>query len=353
LGVSVRYRVLGGTGIEVSTYCLGTMMFGAIGNTDQDDCVRITHAALDAGINFVDTADMYSAGESEEIVGRALRGRREDVVLATKVHFPMGEGPNRGGNSRRWITYEVEQSLRRLGTDWIDLYQIHRPDYTTDIEETLGALTDLVRAGKIRAFGSSSFPAQDVVAAQWAAERRGLQRFRTEQPPYSILARGIETALLPTCQRYGMGVLTWSPLGWGFLTGRYRKDQPVDLTTGRASLNAGRFDPTLPVNQRKLELVEELIEVADGMGVSLPELAIAFPAAHPAVTSVIIGPRTMEQLTSALKGAELTLTDATLDRIDEIVPPGTDVYRADGAWQPPSIADATQRRRPVDERSAG
>ena len=349
----MRYRVLGGTGMQVSAQCLGTMMFGAIGNPDHEDCVRITHAALDAGINFVDTADMYGAGESEEIVGKALRGRRDDVVLATKVHFPMGNGPNRGGNSRRWITYEVEQSLRRLGTDWIDLYQIHRPDHTTDIEETLGALTDLVSAGKIRAFGCSSFPAQEIVAAHWAAERHGLARFRSEQPPYSILARGIESALLPTCQRYGMGVLTWSPLGWGFLTGRYRKGQPVDLTSGRAALNNGRFDPGLPVNARKLELVEELIELATSIGVSLPELALAFPVAHPAVTSVIIGPRTMDQLTSALKAAEVTLDDATLDRIDEIVPPGTDVYRADGAWQPPSIADAGLRRRPVDERAAG
>jgi aryl-alcohol dehydrogenase-like predicted oxidoreductase len=180
-----------------------------------------------------------------------------------------------------------------------------------------------------------------------------LQRFRTEQPPYSILARGIETALLPTCQRYGMGVLTWSPLGWGFLTGRYRKGQPIDLTTGRAAINSARFDPSIPTNARKLELVEELIEVADGIGVSLPELAIAFPTAHPAVTSVIIGPRTMDQLTSALKATDVILDDATLDRIDEIVPPGTDVYRSDGAWQPPSISDAALRRRPLDERSAG
>jgi aryl-alcohol dehydrogenase-like predicted oxidoreductase len=348
----MRYRVLGGTGIEVSAQCLGTMMFGAIGNPDHDDCVRITHAALDAGINFVDTADMYSSGESEEIVGKALRGRREDVVLATKVHFPMGDGPNRGGNSRRWITYEVEQSLRRLGTDWIDLYQIHRPDHSTDIEETLGALTDLVRAGKIRAFGSSSFPAHEIVAAHWAAERHGLSRLRSEQPPYSILARGIESAVLPTCQRYGMGVLTWSPLGWGFLTGRYRKGQPVDLTSGRAALNTGRFDPGLAVNARKLELVEDLVELASSIGVSLPELALAFPVAHPAVTSVIIGPRTMDQLTSALKAAEVTLDDATLDRIDEIVPPGTDIYRADGAWQPPSIAEVALRRRPLPERAA-
>jgi aryl-alcohol dehydrogenase-like predicted oxidoreductase len=347
----LRYRVLGGTGIEVSVHCLGAMMFGAIGNTDHDDCVRIIHTALDAGINFVDTADMYSAGESEEIVGKALQGRRDDVVLATKVHFPFGEGPNRGGNSRRWIVHEVEQSLRRLRTDWIDLYQIHRPDYTTDIEETLSALTDLVRAGKIRAFGSSTFPPADVVEAYHVAERRGLQRFRTEQPPYSLLARGIETSVLPTCARLGMGVLTWSPLASGFLSGRVRKGQ-VDMTAGRAALMPQRFDPSLPVNQRKLEVVEQLLEVADDLGCSLPDLAVAFAAAHPAVTSVIIGPRTMDQLTTTLKGASLVLDDATLDRLDEIVPPGTDLYRADGAWSPPWLTDARQRRRTQDDRAA-
>lgn len=348
----LRYRVLGGTGIEVSVHCLGTMMFGAIGNTDHDDCVRIIHAALDAGINFVDTADMYSSGESEEIVGKALRDRRDDVVLATKVHFPMGDGPNKGGNSRRWIIHEVEQSLRRLRTDWIDLYQIHRPDYTTDIEETLSALTDLVRAGKIRAFGCSSFPPADTVEAYYVAERHGLQRFRTEQPPYSLLARGIERELLPTAARLGMGVLTWSPLAAGFLSGKIRRGQEIDMTTGRAALQPQRFDPALPVTQRKLDAVEELVEVAEGIGVTLPELAVAFAATHPAVTSVITGPRTMDHLTATLKGASLVLDDATLDRIDEIVPPGTDLYRADGAWAPPWITDATMRRRATSDRPA-
>jgi aryl-alcohol dehydrogenase-like predicted oxidoreductase len=349
----VRYRVLGGTGIQVSVHCLGAMMFGAVGNPDHDESVRIIHAALDEGINFVDTADMYSAGESEEIVGKALKGRRDDVVLATKVHFPMGEGPNQGGNSRRWIVKEVEESLRRLNTDWIDLYQVHRPDHTTDVEETLSALTDLVRQGKIRAFGCSTFPAEDIVEAYHVAERRGLQRFRTEQPPYSLLARGIETSVLPVCRRLGMGVLTWSPLAWGFLTGRYRKDRPIDLSAGRPALNRERFDPALPGNASKYEAVERLIELAADLGCSLPELAVAFPTAHPAVTSVIIGPRTMEQLQATLKGASLTLDDATLDRIDEIVPPGTDLYRVDGAWQPPVLTDASARRRPLAERAAG
>jgi aryl-alcohol dehydrogenase-like predicted oxidoreductase len=329
------------------------MMFGSVGNPDHEDCTRIIHAALDQGINFVDTADMYSAGESEEIVGKALQGRRDDVVLATKVHFPMGEGPNRSGNSRRWITRAVEDSLRRLDTDWIDLYQIHRPDPSTDIEETLGALTDLVHQGKIRAFGCSSFPADFIVEAHHVAERRGLQRFRTEQPPYSLLARGIERAVLPACRRYGMGVLTWSPLAFGFLTGKYRKGRPVDTSAGRAALAPERFDPARPENAAKFEAVERFAELADDLGHTLPELAIAFTVAHPAVTSVIVGPRTMEQLDSLIKGVSVTLDDATLDRIDEIVPPGTDTYRADGVWQPEDLTNAALRRRPLPERAAG
>ncbi|MET7966483.1 aldo/keto reductase [Micromonospora sp. NPDC005305] len=348
----MRHRVLGGTGIQVSVHCLGTMMFGAVGNPDHDDCARIVHAALDRGVNFVDTADMYSAGESEVIVGKALRGRRDDVVLATKVHFPMGEGPNRGGNSRRWIVRAVEDSLRRLGTDWIDLYQVHRPDHTTDVEETLAALTDLVRAGKIRAFGCSTFPAEEIVEAQHVAERRALGRFRTEQPPYSILARGIETAVLPVCQRYGMGVLVWSPLASGFLTGRYRQGAAVDLTAGRPARTPARFDPALPGNAAKYAAVEELVALAEEVGCSLPELAVAFTVAHPAVTSTILGPRTLEQLEGLLKGAALALDDAVLDRIDEIVPPGTNLYPPDGVWSPPALTDPSRRRRPPAERAA-
>ncbi|MBB5787723.1 aldo/keto reductase [Jiangella mangrovi] len=353
----MRYRPLGGTGIHVSPYALGTMMFGAIGNPDHEDGARIIHAALDRGINLVDTADMYSGGESEVIVGKALQGRRDDVVLATKVHFPVGDGPrsdgpNRSGNSRRWIMTAVEDSLRRLQTDWIDLYQVHRPDHTTDVEETLSALSDLVHQGKIRAFGCSTFPAEEIVEAHQVAERRGLLRFRTEQPPYSLLAREIERSLLPTCHRYGMGVLTWSPLASGFLSGRNRRGEPVDLTAGRAKLTPGRFDPALPQNAAKFDIVEHLVEVADGVGCSLPQLAIAFTLAHPAVTSTIIGPRTMEQLESLLDGAELTLDDATLDRIDAIVPPGSNAYHPDGAWTPVSLSDPARRRRPLPDRPA-
>ena len=301
----MNYRILGGTGIEVSAYCLGTMMFGAAGNPDHDICLQIIRTALDRGINFVDTADMYSDGESEQITGKALKGRRDDVVLATKVHFPMGEGRNRGGNSRRWILRAVEDSLRRLQTDWIDLYQVHRPDPATDIDETLSALTDLVRAGKIRAFGCSTFPAEQIIDAYWVADRRALLRFRTEQPPYSLLARGIESSVLPICQQLGMGVLTWSPLAWGFLSGRYREAQDIDLTVGRPALAPHRFDPALPGNAGKFQAVERLTELAASVGCSLPELAVAFPMAHPAVTSVIIGPRTMQQLQDLLDGASL------------------------------------------------
>ncbi|WP_407552211.1 aldo/keto reductase [Streptomyces sp. Pv4-95] len=349
----MRYRTLGGTGIEVSAYCLGTMNFGLAGNPDHDDCTRIIHTALDQGINFVDTADMYSAGESETIVGKALKGRRDDVVLASKLHFQMGEGRNRSGNSRRWIVQAVEESLARLNTDRIDLYQVHRPDYTTDIEETLGALTDLVQQGKIRAFGCSAFPVEDIVESHHVSERRGLQRFRTEQPPYSMLARGIERAVLPACQRYRMGVLTWSPLAFGFLSGQYRLGQDIDLTKGRPAAVPSRFDPSIPANQAKLEAVEQFIDLASDLGCTLPELALAFVTTHPAVTSAIIGPRTMKQLEDAVKGASVTLDEAALDRIDEIVPPGTNLYDPIASWPPPAVADSALRRRPLADRSAG
>ncbi|CAM5468763.1 aldo/keto reductase [Streptomyces spiroverticillatus] len=348
----MRYRTLGRTGIEVSTHCLGTMMFQEGFNGDHDDCVRIVHAALDQGVNFVDTADMYGRGESEEIVGKALRGRRDDVVLATKVHFPMGDGPNRGGNSRRWILKAVEDSLARLDTDWIDLYQVHFPDHTTDIEETLSVLTDLVRAGKIRAFGCSNFQPDEIVEAHHVAERRALGRFRTAQPPYSILARGVETALLPVAERYGMGVLVWSPLAFGFLTGKHRKGRTADLDSGRAAFRPGNFDQSLAANAAKYEAVEQLSELASDLGCTLPQLAVAFTVAHPGVTSAILGPRTMEQLEGLLKGASVVLDDAALDRIDAIVPPGTNLYNPAAYLPPRSLTVPALRRRPLAERAA-
>jgi aryl-alcohol dehydrogenase-like predicted oxidoreductase len=340
----MEYRTLGTTGVKVSPLCLGAMMFGAWGNTDHEDSARIIHRALDAGINFIDTADVYSRGESEEIVGKALAGgRRDDVVLATKVHGKMGDDPNQFGNSRRWIITEVENSLRRLGTDWIDLYQIHRPELDTDIDETLGALTDLVRAGKVRYIGSSTFPPSQIVEAQWTAERRGRERFVTEQPPYSMLIRGVENAVLPTCRRYGMGVIPWSPLAGGWLSGRYRKDTDIPESR-RAQMLPSRYDMSLPGNQRKLDAADALARLADESGMSLIELALAFVIRHPAVTSAIIGPRTMEHLESQLPAAEIALSDEILDRIDEIVPPGENVNPSDTGWENPNLKPAARRR---------
>ncbi|HEX8105767.1 MAG TPA: aldo/keto reductase [Solirubrobacteraceae bacterium] len=338
----MNYRPLGRTGVHVSQLCLGTMMFGAWGNSDHDASIRIIHAALDAGINFVDTADIYSAGESEEIVGKALKGRRDNVVLATKLGVPMDDDPNHRGGSRRWIVTEVENSLRRLGTDWIDLYQLHRPDPHTDIDETLGALTDLVQQGKVRYIGSSSFSAGQIVDAQWVARERGFERFRTEQPPYSLLTRGIELDVLPTAQRHGMGILTYSPLGGGWLSGNWSADSSP--TSPARQRLAARFDMDLPDNQRKLEAVDQLTKVADGAGISMIELAIAFVTSHPAVTAAIIGPRTLEQLDSQLPAAAVELDDATLDRIDEIVAPGVTINPADNSYGEQVLSRAARRR---------
>jgi aryl-alcohol dehydrogenase-like predicted oxidoreductase len=338
------YRTLGRTGVKVSPLCLGAMMFGEWGNPDHEDGIRIIHRALDGGINFIDTADVYSRGESEEIVGKALaNGKREHVVLATKVHGTMGDDPNQFGNTRRWITREVEDSLRRLQTDWIDLYQIHRPELDTDIDETLGALSDLVHAGKVRYIGSSTFPASQIVEAQWVAERRGRERFVCEQPPYSILVREIERDVLPTCQRYGMGVIPWSPLAGGWLSGRYRKGQDVPQSH-RAERIPSRYDMSLPENQRKLEVADQLARLAEEHGMTLIEMALGFVIRHPAVTAAIIGPRTMEQLESQLTAADVSLSDDVLDRIDEIVPPGVNLNPADAGWQNPALAQAVRRR---------
>jgi aryl-alcohol dehydrogenase-like predicted oxidoreductase len=339
-----EHRILGRTGVSVSPLCLGTMMFGAWGNPDHEDATRIIHRALDAGVNFVDTADVYARGESEEILGRALGGRRDGVVLATKFHGVMGDDPNERGNSRRWIVREVEASLRRLQTDWIDLYQVHRPDPACDIDETLGALTDLVRQGKIRYLGHSTFPAHEIVEAQWVAERRGRERFVCEQPPYSLLVRGVEADVLPVCERYGLGVIPWSPLAGGWLSGRYRegREPPPSTRAGRIPL---RYDLTLPENRRKLGAAEAFARLAEEAGLTLIELAIAFVLRHPAVTSAIIGPRTMEQLESQLTATAVRLDDALLDRIDEIVPPGRNLNPVDAGYTAPAIAEPALRRR--------
>ncbi len=337
-------RTLGRTGVHVSPLCLGAMMFGAWGEPDHDAGIRIIHRALDSGINFIDTADVYSRGESEEIVGKALSGgRREHVVLATKFHGTMGDDPNQAGNSRRWIFREVEASLKRLQTDWVDLYQVHRWDPWTDHDETLGALSDLVAQGKVRYIGSSTYPATQIVKAQWVARDRGHRRFVCEQPPYSILARGIEADVLPTCGEYGMGVIPWSPLAGGWLSGRWRKGAE-DLTSRRSAMLPQRYDLSIPANQAKLEAADALARLADEAGMSLIHMALAFVIHHPAVTAAIIGPRTMEQLASQLGAADVTLDPALLDRIDEIVAPGTTVNPTDAGWTNPALAAAARRR---------
>ena len=346
----MEHRKLGATGISVSPLCLGAMMFGSWGNTDHDDSVAIIHTALDAGINFIDTADVYSRGESEEIVGKALSGgRRDSVVLATKAHGRMHDtDPNAFGNSRRWLVKEVEESLRRLKTDWIDLYQIHRPEPDTDIDQTLGALSDLIAAGKIRAIGSSTFPAWQIVEAQWVAERRGRQRFMCEQPPYSMLIRAIERDVLPACEQFGMGVIPWSPLAGGWLSGRYTKGGESPGSSRRAQMIPSRYDMSIPGNQAKLAAAEKLHELAEQAGISLIEMSIRFVTSHRAVTAAIIGPRTMEQLESQLAALEQpVLPGELLDRIDEVVPPGTNVNQADTGWDPPWLTDPALRRRPA------
>ncbi|MEU6539431.1 aldo/keto reductase [Streptomyces sp. NPDC047000] len=327
----MQYRPLGRTGVQVSPLCLGAMMFGPWGNEDEADSVRIIHRALDAGINFVDTADVYSAGVSEEIVGKALKGRREDVFLATKFFMPMSQDdPNQRGGSRRWIIREVENSLRRLGTDHIDLYQVHRPSPDTDVAETLGALSDLVHQGKVRYIGSSSYSGSQIVEAQWTSRERHLERYVTEQPPYSILVRGIEEDVLPTARRHGMGTLTYSPLAGGWLSGRYRKD--TSAAPASAARPRARFDMDTAANQRKLEAAEQLAQLAEKAGLTLIELAVAFVINHPGVTSAIIGPRTMTQLEAFLPAVDVTLPSDVLDRIDEIVTPGVTLNPADNSY---------------------
>ena len=339
----MHYRTLGRTGIKVTPYALGALALGtSIGNPDHDDSARIIHKALDAGINFIDTSDAY--GESEVVVGKALKERRDSVVLATKFSRPIGDDPNHQGASRRWIMTAVENSLRRLQTDYIDLYQVHRPDPDTDIEETLSALSDLIHSGKVRAVGTSAMPASDIIEAQWIAERRGLERFRTDQPPYSILSRGIEREVLPIAHRYGMGILVWGPLGQGMLTGRVRKGQQTDLR--RAHIFRHLND------ERRIDVVEQLIPLAEKAGLPMTRLAMAFAIAHPGVTSAIIGPHTMEQLDDLLAGADVALTDEILDQIDAIVPPGTDVGTLDQAYLPPALLNPSLRRRHVSERTA-
>jgi aryl-alcohol dehydrogenase-like predicted oxidoreductase len=337
----VNYRLLGRTGLRVSDLGLGTMMFGAWGNQDHDECVTIIDRALDAGINLVDTADVYAFGETEEIVGRALKGKRDQVVLATKFWNGMGEGPNERGASRRWIMQAVEASLRRLDTDWIDLYQVHRPDFDVEMDELVDALSDLVHQGKIRYWGTSTWPSELIVEGQWAAQRRSAVRAVCEQPPYSIFARGVEAAALPTCRRHGIGVVVWSPLNGGWLTGKYRKGQPIP-TNARGSTHPDHFAMT----DAKVDAVEQLVKVADELGVSMTHMALAWVREHPAVACALIGPKTLPQVDDLLAVGELRLPAWALDRIDEIVPPGTTFSDYDLGWEPWGL-QVEERRRPA------
>jgi aryl-alcohol dehydrogenase-like predicted oxidoreductase len=339
----MQYRTLGRTGVQVSTLVLGAMNFGGMGRTTLDEATAMVDAALEAGINLIDTADMYSRGESEEMVGKAIAGRRDDIVLATKATMPMGEDRNQRGSSRRWLVTELDNSLRRLGVDHVDLYQIHRWDPTTSDEETLSALTDLQRAGKIRYFGSSTFPAYRIVQAEWAARQNHLGRYVTEQPSYSILQRGIETHVLPVTEQYGLGVLVWSPLASGWLSGAIREGR--EITTNRSTFMPARFDTTVPSNRAKMDAVEQLATVAEEAGLTLIQLALGFVTAHPAVTSAIIGPRTMDHLHSQLAAADTVLSADVLDAIDAIVAPGVDLAAHEKNDTPPALLDAAQRRR--------
>jgi aryl-alcohol dehydrogenase-like predicted oxidoreductase len=338
----MQYRTLGRTGVQVSTLVLGAMNFGRMGRTDQDEATAIVDAALDSGINLIDTADMYSQGESEEMVGKAIAGRRDDVVLATKAGLPMGEDRNHQGSSRRWLVTELDNSLRRLGVEHVDLYQVHRWDPRTSDEETLSALTDLQRAGKIRYFGSSTFPAYRIVQAEWAARENGLSRYVTEQPSYSILQRGIETHVLPVTEQYGLGVLVWSPLASGWLSGAVREGR--EIRTHRSTMTA-RFDLTIPSNRARLDAVERLATVAAEAGLTMIQLALGFATAHPGVTSAIIGPRTIDHLHSQLAAADTVLSSDVLDAIDVIVAPGVDLAPDEKFDTPPALLDAALRRR--------
>jgi aryl-alcohol dehydrogenase-like predicted oxidoreductase len=340
---TVQYRTLGRTGIQVSSLALGAMNFGAIGRTTQEEATALVDAALEAGVNVIDTADAYSGGASEEMVGRALAGRRDDVVLATKAFLPMGDDRNRRGSSRRWLTTALDDSLRRLGVDHVDLYQVHRWDPTTSDEETLSALTDLQRAGKVRHVGSSTFPAYRIVQAQWAAREQHLTRYVTEQPPYSVLQRGVETHVLPVAEEYGMGVLAWSPLASGWLSGAVREGR--EITTNRSVLRPQAFDLSVPANRAKLDAVERLAVIADEAGLTMVQLALGFVTAHPAVTSALIGPRTVAHLQAQLAAADTVLSADVLDAVDAVVPPGVDLAPQEKNDTPPSLLDPSLRRR--------
>ena len=342
----MRYRRLGGSGAQVSAWGLGTMMFGSSGGMTGAEADTLLGMALEAGINLVDTADAYAGGESEAILGTIMRGRRDEIFLASKFHMPTGPGPNDRGNSRLHIMRAVEGSLTRLGTDHLDLYLVHRPDPDCSLDETMGALTDLVRQGKVRYIGTSAFPAEMLMESAWVADKRGREMFVAEQSQYSVFARAVEAAVLPTCQRLGMGVIAWSPLAGGWLTGKYQRGvaAPPGSRAAEGKVTV-RFYVDTPANACKYDLVESLSEVADKAGLTLPQLALAWADRHPAITSTLLGPRTPEQFATLLGSLEAPLDDALLDLIDLMITPGTDVNPADLGYLPPWLLDSSRRRR--------
>jgi aryl-alcohol dehydrogenase-like predicted oxidoreductase len=348
----VEYRQLGDTDVRVSEYGLGTWMFGWEGNRNAGECTAMVHAALDAGINLIDTADAYSSGEAETIVGAAIAGRRTEIVLASKVGYPIAGQEGSGGLSRQWIMRGVEGSLRRLRTDHVDVYFLHRPDPSTPLEESLAALDDLVRSGKARLAGCSTFPAWEIAEGRCITSAGGLTPLRCEQPPYSIFVRSAERDVFPVARRYGMGIMAWSPLAGGWLTGKYRDGA---TPAGSRAARGREFDPENPrlverydlaatSNRAKTRAVDRLADLAAEAGLRLTGLALAFAASHPAVSSVLIGPRTLPQLEELLALTGSALDDSVLDRIDEIVPPGTVLNDADRGWDPPWMAPAERRR---------
>ncbi|SFJ97595.1 aldo/keto reductase [Celeribacter neptunius] len=334
----MQMNTLGRSGLSLSHFGLGTMSL--LTSNSESEAIHLTHKALDAGINLIDTADIYDNGAIETVLGKALKSRRDEVVLATKIGLPMHGDPQKSGGGRAWITEAVEDSLRRLGTDYIDLYQQHRPDLKTPLEETLRAFEDLIKAGKVRQIGSSTFPAEMLIRAQWAAERENLTGFVSEQAPYSILVRGIEAEVLPTCQRYGMGALVWSPLNGGWLTGKYRRN--IEAPEGSRAASGNPF--VRADDEAKLTLVEQLAPLAEAAGMSLMQMSLAWTGAHPAVTSTLIGPRTEDQLDALLSAAEISLSAELLDAIDEIVAPGRNVDPRNAGWTAEGLSKAMRRR---------
>jgi aryl-alcohol dehydrogenase (NADP+) len=346
----MQYRPIGASGVQASKFALGAMSLGAFGTHDRSECTTIVQRAVDAGINVIDTADIYSDGESEVIVGSALGRRRSEVLVASKCFWPMSDrDPNARGGSRRWILAACDDTLARLGTDYLDIYYLHKPDPATDLDESLGAMSDLVHQGKVRMVGLSTFPADSIVEAAWTATRRSHVMPRVEQPPYSILNRHIERDVLPACDRHGLGVMVWGPLNRGYLTGKYSRDAapPAGSRFTRSAASRRAFDPSRPDVSRKLEIVDTLGGLAAEAGIPLTHLALAFAVEHPAVTCAIIGPRTCEQLEALLPALDVQLDGDVLDRIDELVAPGTDVDPiTDAGWTPPWLAHTQPRRRP-------